>query len=315
EGKLIAQGNEVHSDAVTFLCWSPDAKQFASQSNHSYVLIRDGNGQLKLLLNHTYARSGDNNDPVHNAWLDATKIIANIRKPDGYCEDIGIWNTNDTPVLAKDVQMLNPSTIIQSVDFVRALSPAGTIMVTTPRFDPGNYVLRNSSGAKIVSANSRHKEGINDISWSTCSGLFAIAGDRDGQVSVWHADGVPHARCSVHHTVSGTVCPVNFTSVRWLAERQAFVASGQDGLVYIFNSSGVLHAALRLHRRDFISDTPDVIASCPDGTMLATAPALGNVIQLWEPSTERAAPTLQQVGPARDMTIQSTVAIVDEPTA
>ncbi|HSW73837.1 MAG TPA: hypothetical protein VLG71_01650, partial [Candidatus Limnocylindria bacterium] len=231
EGKLVAEGNEMHGDPVVCVRWAPDAARFASQSNNSHILVRAPDGQFKALLNDTFALNKDNdtNNPIHIMWLNATKILANIRKSGGCCEDIGIWDTESTPLFIDGIQTLNPGTIIQSTHLVRALSTVGTTLVTTPRSDPGNYALQSPTGAKIVSAHSRHAKGINDISFSACSKLMALAGNQDGQVSVWHADGVPHARCSVRHTVSGTSYPVNFTCVRWIAERQAFVASGQDG--------------------------------------------------------------------------------------
>ncbi len=281
---------------VRCLAWSPDGRQLASAGEDQQITVWDPN-QLQHLRT-----LGGHNGPVYAlSWsADGTRLAS------GATDSVRIWQM---PSGRRDQLMLGHSGRCTSVTF----SPSGEHLVTG---DDRSVRISTTATGELARSLAGARVGQTAVAWSP-DGKFVASGGEDRVIRIWS-----RWTGALHRSLVGHRGPV--AGIAWSADANLLATTSRDGTMHVWSaSSGFIRTTMSgygtpawapqdrtlavgdnqlvrvLDIDDPRSRTPlqehsstvVAVAWSPDGSLLASAGADGQVI-IWERATWRPKLTL-----------------------
>lgn len=237
---------EGHTDWVSSVSWSPDAKVIASASKDKTIKIWNADGSCQKTL------------AGHTAGVYSISWSPNGQKLASASEDktVKIW-TREGKLLKTLRGHQDP---VSSVSF----SPSGQ-QIATASWDK-TVKLWNTDGTLLKSL--KHSDRVLGVSFSPDGQLIASA-SRDHTITIWRRDGTFLKSWKAHDRA--------VTSVIFSPDSEIIASTSFDNTVKLWRRrDGVLVNTLKNHTNWVLS-----VAFSPNGQTIATA-SKDNTIQLWQ---------------------------------
>jgi WD40 repeat protein len=244
-----------HSDAVSSVAWSPDAKRIASASSDGTVQVWDANGG-----GHVYTYRGHSGDVLAVAWSPDGRRLAS----GGIDATVQVWNAASG---GRVTIYRGHSDAI----FNLAWSPDSSRIASAS--DDGTVQEWDAaSGKHILTFGTQHvTKGFpspwNSVAWSPDGRRIAVAGN--GGVQVWDADTAAHVTYYGFHGGSAQ-------SVAWSPDGR-YIAVCDSSLVEIWNVA----TAKNVSTFDDLGVQIFVARWSPSGRYIASGDSAG-LVRVWD---------------------------------